>query len=226
MSAPTETSTTTMDSEKFTLEKLRTDFEAKGYRFEIEPTRDLLPSFLQNYQPDAVAIGKGENDKVIIEVRRPNTRAKVKLAELSQEMAEKNGWRYLLVYIGQDPSEIVELSRPEKFQVDEAIKEIRDLERAGFLKAAMLEGWAVLEALARRIYKSDIRVSLKPLSPVSVIERLAMEGLLSDTDAKRLRALSSIRNSVVHGDLNVSVSEDDLSYLLKSIEKINGHVTV
>jgi uncharacterized protein YutE (UPF0331/DUF86 family) len=215
---------TTMDSEKATLDKLRDDFISKGYKFEIEPDRQSLPGFLQKYQPDAIAIGKDETDKVIIEVKRPNTRARVELAELTQEIAQKSGWRYMLVYTGQDPSEIIELSRPQKAQVDEAIKEVRALESAGFLKAAMLEGWSVLEALARRIYPSDIRVSLKPLTPASVIERLAMDGLVSDADAKKLRAMISVRNSVAHGDLNVSVSQDDLSYLLKSVETINSHI--
>lgn len=217
-------STTTVESEKFTLDKLRADFEAKGYRFEVERARDLLPSFLQNSQPDAVAIAKDENDKVIIEVRGSNSRAKVRLAELTQDLAEKSGWRYLLVYVGQDPSDIIELSWPEKSQIDEAIKEVVKLKDFGFQKAAMLEGWSVLEALARRLYKSDIRISLKPLSPASVVERLAMEGLLTDAEAKRLRHLISVRNSMAHGDLNVRVSDDDLSYLINSIQSINDHV--
>jgi hypothetical protein len=38
----------------------------------------------------------------------------------------------------------------------------------------------------------------------------------------RLRKLSSIRNALVHGDLNISISKGDLAYLLKEIETINA----
>ncbi len=219
-------SASAIDFEQATLSRLRDDFEAKGYRFIIQPTPEDLPHFVKLRPPDAIAIGRDDVDKVIIEVKRVENRdAKAPMAEVDRDLAAKEGWRYLLVYAGQDPSEIVELSRPLKSQVDNAIDEVHSLEQSGYLRAAMLEGWSLLEALARRIYPHDIRVSLRPLSPIAVVERLAMDGQISGPEAKRLRAMGAIRNSVAHGDLNVSVSPDDLRFLLERVESINARVT-
>lgn len=211
------------DSERMTLARLRDDFEAKGYQFVADPSGDQLPDFLGSYRPDAIAIG--QDDKVIIEVKQPGSRpVKIPSTSLSERIASQGGWRYLLVYAGQDPSEIIELSRPQKSQVDEALEETRRLKESGYTRAAMIECWSLLEALARRLYPADIRFSLKPLSPMEVVERLAMDGQVSDADAKRLRALTSIRNSLVHGDLDARVRPDDVEYLLNKIEEINSRV--
>ena len=121
-------STSSTESERTTLERLRDDFEAKGYQFVFEPQSDRLPDFLGRYKPDAIAIGP--HDKVIIEVKQPGSR-QIPAAPLSQKIASQSGWRYLLVYAGQDPSELIQLSRPQKSQVDRAIEEVRSLERSG-----------------------------------------------------------------------------------------------
>jgi hypothetical protein len=212
--------TTSALAETPVLQSLRADFEAKGYTFITDPSGDQLPEFLRAYRPDALAIG--QHDKVIIEVQQQGARGpKVPLTRLSETTSSHTGWRYLLVYRGQDPSEIIELSRPQKFQIDAAIREGQALEHNGHTRAAMIEGWSVLEALARRLYPEDIRISLRPLSSMQVIERLAMDGQISDDEAKRLRVLSAVRNALVHGDLNVSVASEDVRYVLTTAEAIN-----
>ena len=206
-----------------TLERLREDFEAKGYQFFVEPGRDQRPEFLGDYLPDALAFG--QNDKVIIEVKPHGSRGvKIPLAQLAQKVPPGSGWRYLLVYAGQDPSEVIDLPRPRQSQIDQATIEARKLEESGYTRAAMLESWSILEALARRLYPEDIRISLRPLSPLQVVERLAMDGEIDAEQAKRLRKLSSLRNSAAHGELDVRISADDLQFLLDMIQNISSHV--
>ncbi len=212
------------ETERATLSRLRDDFEAKGYRFVLEPSSDELPNFLKAFRPDAVAFGPNNTDKVIIEVKQQGSRPKIPVHQVDRAAAAQGGWRYLLVYQGQDPSEIIELPRPTKSQIDKAIEEVRGLERSGHLRAGMLEGWSLLEALARRIYPDDIRVTLKPLSAMEIVERLAMDGQITDHKARRLRALSSVRNAIAHGDFNVSVSEDDVRFIIDIVESVNSAV--
>jgi len=209
--------------ERTTLESVRENFESKGYRFIVDPRPDELPSFLGGHRPDAIATK--EHDNVIIEVKpRPTGEARSSVAKLSRQVPPGSGWRYILVYAGQDPHDIIELSRPRKSQIDEALKEVHSLQEAGFDRAALIECWSLLEALARRLYAEDTTVSLRPLSPIQIVERLAMDGQLDDQDARRFRALSSVRNAVVHGDLNVSVLAEDLSYLIEKTELINAQL--
>ena len=216
-------STGPMELERVTLEHLRTDFEAKGYRFVLQPTKDEIPDFLGSYRPDAVAFG--DRDRVIIEVKgRETRRNKIPLAEVARRVPQGSGWRYLLVYAGQDSSEVVDIPRPSKRQVDQAIKEARELMETGHNRAAMLELWSILEALTRRIYSDNILVSLKPLSPAQIVERLAMDGELDREEARRLKSLISLRNSVAHGDLEAKVSRENVSHILSLIDTINSRV--
>lgn len=214
-------STSAAEMERDTLRRIREDFEARGYQFLAEPARDQRPDFLKDYTPDALALG--QNDKVIIEVKRTGSRdGKIPLAQLVDKVPRDSGWRYLLVYAGQDPSDAVELSRPDQSQVDVAINETRKLEQLGFARAAMLESWLILEALARRLYPEDKRSSSRPLSAIQVVERLAMDGEIDAEQAKRLRELSSLRNFAAHGDLGVSISADDVRYLLDMIDDLSS----
>lgn len=211
------------DVERAMLESVRENFESKGYKFVADPRPNQLPPFLAGHKPDAIATSAYDN--VIIEMkRRQSNEARASIAKLSRDLPPGSGWRYVLVYAGQDPDEFIELSRPKRSQIDEAIKEIHSLQESGHSRAALNECWSLLEAMGRRLYPEDIRISLRPLSPVQTVERLAMDGQLSDEDSKRLRTLGSIRNSVVHGDLNVRVLPDDLQFMVQKIEAINAQL--
>lgn len=215
-------STNAAELARNTLERLREDFEAKGYQFLAEPGPTQTPEFLAGHIPDALALG--QNDKVIIEIKRQGSREpRIPLAQLAEKVPRGSGWRYMLVYAGQDPSELIDFPRPNQSQVDQATKEARKLEQLGYTRAALLEAWSILEALARRIYPEDIRFSLRPLSPMQIVERLAMDGEIDAEQAKRLRVLSSLRNSAAHGDLDARISGDDVRYLLDVIESVSTH---
>jgi len=211
------------DVERAALESVRQNFESKGYKFVADPRPDQLPPFLDGHLPDAIATNA--HDHVIIEVKRRHTsQARVSIAELTRVIPPGSGWRYVLVYAGQDPDEFIELSRPKRSQIDEAIKEIHSLQEAGHSRAALTACWSLLEALARRLDPEDFNESRRPLSPIQTVERLAMDGQLSEDDSRRLRTLGSVRNSVVHGDLNVRVLPDDLHFMVEKIELINAQL--
>ncbi|MFC0409690.1 hypothetical protein [Roseomonas elaeocarpi] len=213
------------DAESSTLIKVGNDFISKGYDFLINPSDAELPDFLKPYRPDALAISKSGEDKVIIEIKGRNSRRlKVPLTEIDSTAANKSGWRYLLIYTGQDPSDIIDLPRPSKSQIKEALGEVKSLSSSGYSKAAILEGWSILEALARSIYPANITTSLRPLPSSAVIERLAMDGQIDSAAAEKLKKISSVRNSVAHGNLSVSVPRNDVEQLIESIESISDQI--
>lgn len=218
-------STNASELERDTLQRLRADFEAKGYQFLVQPDAAQIPDFLAGHKPDAIALG--QNDKVIIDIKQPASRGtRIPLAQLAQAVPAGSGWRYLLVYAGQDPSEITDLPRPNQSQVVEATKEARKLEQLGYTRAAMLEAWSILEALARGLYPEDTRFSSRPLSTMQVVERLAMDGEIDAEQASRLRMLSPLRNAAAHGDLDVKISGTDVQYLLDVVETISSHLAI
>ncbi|WP_099287654.1 hypothetical protein [Gluconobacter kondonii] len=147
------------------------------------------------------------------------------LAEIANRIPPNEDWRYVVVYAGQDPSEALDIPRSNKFQIDHAIKEVRELSAAGHDRAAMLQIWSVLEALARRIYPHDIRFTQRPLSTAEIVERLAMEGELDVDEAKRIRSLRSLRNLLAHGDFETKILKDDVAFILALVDRINANAS-
>lgn len=208
------------ETEKVTLEHLRKNFEVKGYQFIENPTGSQVPDFLRGYRPDALALGPNEN--VVIEVKQRKARASdVTLAHLAQRVSAQDGWRFIVVYSGEDEGDAVKLKRAGKIEIDQALNDARSLEAFGFHRHAFVAIWSILEALARRLYSEDKTSLFGPLSPIQVIQRLAMDGYVGSEDAKRLQHLISLRNLAVHGELNVNVPSEDIAFILKRAEEIS-----
>jgi len=181
-----------------------------------------VPDFLRGYTPDALALGPSEN--VVIEVKRRRARASdITLAHLAQRVSAQDGWRFIVIYPGEDEDEgdAVKLKRAGKTEIDQALNDARSLEASGFRRHAFVAIWSILEALARRLYSEDKTSLSGPLSPIQVIQRLTMDGYVGSEDAKRLQRLISLRNLAVHGDLNVDVSSEDIACILNRAEEIS-----
>ena len=208
------------------LDVIRKDFEKKGYRFVFNPSSSELPIFLQHYRPDAVAIK--ENDKIIIEINalRDEKKRKIPVSALAKQIPPDSEWRYLLVNVGHNPNHVMDLPRLKKTEIDAALQEIKQLVALNLTRPAMLELWSLFEALSRRIYPSDIRFSLRPLSPIQIVERLAMEGDLDKIEAQKMRELISVRNSLAHGNLGIQVGKKDIDFMIILAEKINDRIGV
>lgn len=213
-------STSIADLEKETLHRLREQFEAQGYKFLTQPTKGELPDFLQEDRPDALAIGP--NETVVIEAKRLRTRASnLQLTLRAKEISSRPGWRLLVVYTGEDSGDITELSRVGKVQIDQAIKDARALRMHGHNRYVLVAAWSLFEALARRLYAGDNKSNLRALSPIQIVEHLAMDGYLDVDEAKHLRNLISLRNRSVHGDLEVSIPNEDIDFMLNEAERIS-----
>ncbi len=205
------------------LSRLQADLEAKGYSFVAHPSADQIPEFLRGHRPDAIAVSAAGETKYYIEIKSSESEgSKIPLHAIDREAAGREGWVYLLIYSPKHLSLSTLLPRAEKSQVSAIINEVRKLQEAGHKRAALLEGWAALEAVARRIYKADVRVAPQALTPMGVVERLAMEGFLNAEEAKQFRILTSVRNAVAHGDLSVVVSDADLERLISKIEEMHS----
>jgi uncharacterized protein YutE (UPF0331/DUF86 family) len=87
------------------------------------------------------------------------------------------------------------------------IDELRELGDKEHLEPALLLGWATFEALARATMSHEFR---RPQSPGRIVEILAREGHVTPSEADSLRRLSDKRNKLVHGELQVRVSKDEI----------------
>jgi hypothetical protein len=83
--------------ERRVLEALQQKYEAKGFSFVKYPSRELIPPFLGDYTPDAIALGPHEN--IAIEVQT-NARASAEFpaAQIAERFRHQDRWKFELVF--------------------------------------------------------------------------------------------------------------------------------
>ncbi|MGD9885271.1 MAG: HepT-like ribonuclease domain-containing protein [Reyranella sp.] len=96
------------------------------------------------------------------------------------------------------------------------VEETRALMIQGQPRAAFVMAWSLLEAALHRI---DSEKGARPRTPGTVVETLAMLGRIDPTLERRVRPLIELRNRVVHGDLQVEPSADDVRSVLSAVEQ-------
>jgi REase_AHJR-like len=201
------------------LERLRKTYEERGLRFVSHPTRDVTPSFLAGYQPDALALGP--HGGVVIEIKRQRQPAsELKLAAIADRVAKQHGWEFRVIYANDRTEDTPDIPRPTKEQISQRLAEIERMVRAGHLTPAFVIGWAVMESLTRLLADEGGPRPAVVDSPIQTIQRLAMDGYLDGAAAQRLRDMAGLRNSAVHGDLSVKVARADVEFLLTQIREI------
>lgn len=202
---------TAIETERRVLGLLRPRLEADGYSFVEFPESDVLPAFMQGYRPDAIAFREGKSIAIEIKLRRdPN--AEKNLRSISERFKEHPSWEFRIVY--GDEVEAEPLEKSTLAQIEQQISEAEVLLREGHHRAALVLGWAAVEAIARTLSNGF------PTSGTSTmrqaVELLEHMGHLRFEEAQELRVLLPLRSRVVHGDLSLAISHDDVAPLLKA----------
>lgn len=198
------------------LENLRSEYEGKGYRFVIHPHRSDLPDFFATYEPDAVAQRSDHN--VAIEVKsRATATVQQSLLRIRRLFEGRTDWQLRVAYMGSDATGIRRLPSPTRAAVLDRAQDVKQLVAEGKVRAAFIVAWSLLEAaLNSALPDADKR----PRTPGTVVQTLAMDGLISDDLEQSLRSLVELRNRVVHGDLTVEPSDTDVRVVLSAIEAV------
>ena len=195
------------------LDVLRQRYEEKGFSFFKYPTRDLLPSFLGDYSPDAIALGRDQN--VVIEVKAGPRYNAMNIARLADLFRGQEKWKFELVVA--DDVEETQIAPPAKESILQELSEAKELAASGHERAALIVAWAALEAAARM---ATIEPIFRPRTPKSLVELLEREGLISFEAAHELRSLADVRNAIVHGDVSRRVDANTIQALSQSVESI------
>lgn len=211
----------TMESD--TLRKLRLKYEGRGFTFHANPSRELVPPFLSEFRPAAIAVGPDGRRSIVIEIRdRPNPVEAATLRELPTK-AREEGWDLEVVF-GARPEDGPRIAMPTPEQIEARLNEIQDLVEAGQRVAALITGWAALESLARLARADLAEGRVGGLSPVQAVQVLAEEGYLENDDASELRDMAKLRDAVIHGDLSVDVPAERAETLLRHLRAIAADI--
>ncbi|KMO16488.1 hypothetical protein [Methylobacterium indicum] len=203
------------------LDSLRKDAERRGWTFHAPPPKAAVPDFAEDYEPDAMMITP-EGGVMIAITTRSSLARNARLAEIAQRVSEQPGWSFRVFYA--NTSDPPDPSTPPSTveEIASSITEVRALDETGHGRAALVMGWATLEAIARLVVDRHGIGPAKPLSPIQAVQVLVQEGYLDDDDARRLRSLARVRNEIVHGGLGVAISPTDLAGLIEDLEDMAG----
>jgi uncharacterized protein YutE (UPF0331/DUF86 family) len=157
----------------------------------------------------------GPNKKLIIEVTSVGVQRQRRLSEIQGRFANQKEWEFTLVWMGNAAQE-APVSRSSAKNILERTEEVRKLIQSGHHQPALLMSWGLLEAVGRLLHTTII----KPQSPARLIQILASEGSITPAEADLLRQSSKKRNAVIHGDIAVEVSSDELLDLLKILRSL------
>lgn len=186
--------------------------ESEGYDVFVQPSAPLVPEFLGDYVPDAVATGNGK--KIVLEVAR--ALGSEKLKEVAARFAKQHEWELkVLLVTPNSPGKTVPVQSRQA--IDGAIEEIERLQQVNALRAAFLLAWATFEAEGRASIAGKFD---RPQTPGRLVQVLGQEGLLTPSEADRMRALSEQRNQLVHGNLGTEIGNEDLLWLVSILRKM------
>jgi uncharacterized protein YutE (UPF0331/DUF86 family) len=198
------------------LERIQANLNAEGYRVVLRPDRYNLPDFLQDLRPDAVAFG--ERGNLVVEVVSRSNNTDQKLQRFRNALNGQPDWKLHTVWTSGHtvPPSPKPMSRKS---VQSSLRQITNLLESGFIQPAFLLCWATLEAVGRRLLPSELE---KPQSPARLVEYLAAQGHLSRTEVSTLKSWAQTRNKLVHGDLDLEVSELETRKFSEIITRVNS----
>jgi hypothetical protein len=154
-----------------------------------------------------------DNRNLVIEIkaRAPATSgAKLREHGVRERFVGHKDWELHVVYAHPEDSDS-DIPIVSKQTVLEHLDRLDASIDAMGLTAALLTGWSVFEAAAR----TQIPASLtRPQRPDRLVETLASEGYVTPDEADHLRRLSSTRNEIAHGRLDLTPSREDVAQLI------------
>ena len=207
-------------SEEQVLQREIARLESEGYDVFVHPRAPLVPEFLGDSVPDAVATGKGK--KIVVEVADSSKLGSQKLREIAGRFAKQREWE-LKVLLITPTSKGEPLPVQSRQAIDGALEEIDRLQEINALRAAFLLAWATFEAEGRASIEGRFD---RPQTPGRLVEVLSQEGVLTPTDADRMRALSERRTRLIHGDLGTEITRKDLLWLIDVLQRLAADRTV
>lgn len=196
------------------VEKVASDYRAKGYDVTVQPSSEQLPAPLAAYRPDIVA-RKGD-ESVVVEVKsRHALRQSPQAQQLATAVRQLPGWRFELVVARPEIAFPLPVgAQPWDTQdIKNALDEASTLLHAGHHGPALLVAWAATEA-ALRLLAAKEGISVERSEANALLNRLTAYGVLTRQQFRALISALEIRNALAHGLRAASVEPSQVRGLI------------
>lgn len=205
----------TREAHDQTVEKLASEYAAKGFRVQREAVLPFTMAGEQPYRADLVA--ERDDEHQVIEVTIRGTRGEQQArrwSEIAQQIRSHPGWHFQIVLVDREPPSIPD---PGRISVEIANAEAL-LEGGNFTAAVLLAGSAFEASAQRRL--SAMGALPRSDAPAALVERLVSEGQLDQEDFVPLRDAIELRNAVAHGQLDLPARREAVERLVTSARRL------
>jgi len=201
-------------SEAEVVESLLPRYQAEGFDVYVNPSPSILPPFMQEYRPDAIALRKDK--KIAIEVVGASGSSDQQVRTLQSLFADHSDWE-LRVFYASPVTSSKSLDIASTAAISESIQRVIELERTGHPLPALVMAWAALEAIGRALLPHQFQ---RPQTPARLVEVLGSEGYVTPEEADTLRLASAVRNAVVHGQLDSTIDQKVLEAFVSILQTL------
>lgn len=207
------------ESAKNILDLVIPDLEDAGYEVYRNPPSQLLPAFMGDYTPDAIAIGGPKNlamRNLAIEIVREDRPSAVTDRRLIERFTGAPDWD-LRIYYARSGEPRAAIERVSRDIIAAKVEGVENLLAAGETGAALLIGWSILEAIGRNLVPERLAHAQ---SSGRLIAFLAGQGILTPDEADQMRRLADLRNRVAHGGLETPVTAAEVKAFLVTLKLV------
>jgi hypothetical protein len=192
------------------LRLIRRRYEREGYTFIEHPSIADLPSFMEGYRPDALALGDSKTIAIEVNVHRDPSHED-KLLNVAERFKGQSDWEFHVVF--GEGLEAERIPRSTIEQISANIAEAEALLAGSHARAAFIIGWAAVEALARTLIDGFPATG----SVREAVDSLEHHGRLRFQEAQQLRSLLPLRNKIVHGDFASPIVAAEVETVLNAV---------
>ena len=197
-----------------TLQRVAQQYRDEGYEVTLDPTGDVMPSFLTGFHPDLIA--RRGKEGVVAEV----THKRIELAEnprltvMADQINQQPGWRLDVIVLEHETAADQALFagiEPEDYQLGSMIATAEEMAASGFTQYAYVAALSGLEAVLRHLCQEaelyPHRTAIDCLRSIYMIDLLSRDQFIAIRDALKLR------NQIVHGLVPPALEAESISFL-------------
>jgi uncharacterized protein YutE (UPF0331/DUF86 family) len=201
------------------LESMVPRLASEGFEVFIHPSPSILPPFMRDYRPDAIALRADK--KIAIEIKRSGKGSASQARQLKKLFSEHKEWE-LRFYYAEPRSAHSGIEVESLPAIQSVVEELRKLRDANLTLSALLVGWSALEAVARALLPQRL---VREQTSIKLIEALASEGWLTPDEADDLRGIATLRNAAAHGQLTVPIDTKHIDELMAILQTLTELLT-
>ena len=150
------------------LQELVPELQAEGYEVYLQPSRPLLPAFLEGFRPDIIARRGDKN--LVVEVIRKSPESKKRVKKIAGLFKGQDNWELRVVW-ATPVAPVRKIQTQTLSTIQKQIRDIKALANTGHFGPALLLAWATLEAIGRVLVSKQFQ---RPQTPGRLVQVLTV----------------------------------------------------